>query len=332
MKISVIIPVYNGEKYIEKCLDSLVNQSFALKDIEVIIINDGSTDNSEKIIKKFSKKLNIVYLSQDNHGQSYTRNKGLTLAHGQYITFIDCDDFIDSNMLEKLYIEMEKGDYDIVTCSLAKVKGKEIKPIIERLNDDDIRNFILTKVGPCNMLIKMTFLIDNNFKFPEHLHKYEDIAVIPILGLKENVLIKTIDECLYYYYDNSNSVMNTTSYTSSFDDIFISMDMFLKNAQREVNYKKYAEEIEYLFIRHLIMSAGLRYARFMDPDHKINDINNYMMKNFPNWQKNKYLKAASIKYKLTAYLIKNNKLKLIRLIDKIRSKGRRENEKNSYIF
>ena len=319
MKISIIIPVFNSADYLKRCLDSITKQTFNLDDVEVIIINDGSTDKSEEIIKQYKLKLNLHYLKQKNHGQSYSRNKGLKIAKGEYITFIDSDDFLASTMLEKLYKKIIQNDYDIVTCALAKVKGEKIKPLIECLSQDEIRNFILTKVGPCNMLIKKAFLRQNNFSFPL-LHKYEDIAVIPLLGLKTDVKIKALPEVLYYYYDNSNSVMNSSKYTKDFDDIFTSMSLLLKNAQKEVTYEKYIDEIEYLFIRHLLMSAGLRYARFNDPDNKIPVINSFMKEHFPNWKKNRYFKKSSIKYKLTAFLINKKRTKMIKIIDLMRGK------------
>lgn len=320
MKISIIIPVYNSEKYLSKCLDSLLDQTFNIKECEIIIINDGSTDNSEKIIKKYQKQLNIKYVKQKNHGQSYSRNKGIKEATGKYLTFIDSDDYIDNSMLEKLYNISIKENLDIATCQIAKLKNEKILHLDENLSDDKIKNYILTKIGPCNMLIKRSFLLKNNFSFPENLHKYEDIAVIPILGLKKNVRINKINEDLYFYNDNSISVMNTETYNTFFNDIFDSMTILLTNAKKESNYQTYCEEIEYLFIRHLIMSAGLRYARFNDPENKIIEINNYMQKNFPNWQHNYYLKKSSFKYKTTAFLIKNRMLKIINIIDQIRGK------------
>ena len=109
-KISVIIPVYNCEKFIEKCLQSLVNQT--LTDIEIILVNDGSTDNSQKIIEKFSDT-RIKLINKKNGGQSSARNVGLDVANGEYIGFIDSDDWVDSDFFEKLYNTAKKYNADI---------------------------------------------------------------------------------------------------------------------------------------------------------------------------------------------------------------------------
>ena len=322
MKISLIIPVYNSEKYLSKCLDSIINQTFSLKNIEVIIINDGSTDNSEKIIMRYEKKLNIIYKKQKNEGQSSARNKGIKLAKGKYLTFIDSDDYIDKKMLSIMYKEADNNNLDIITCDLAKVKGNSIIHIKDRISNDETRNFILTKTGPCNMLIKKEIIDKYNFKFPTNIKKYEDIAVIPVLGLKENIKIKHLDTVLYYYNDNDNSVMNINKYTPKLNDIFIAMNLLLDKAQKENNYKKYSSEIEYLFIRHFLMSAGLRYIRLGDPEKKVIDIIKIMNNIFPNWKNNSYYKNSNIKLKITANLILKNRKLTIKLLDKIRRKDR----------
>lgn len=322
MKISIIIPVYNSEKYLSKCLDSIINQTFSLKNIEVIIINDGSTDNSEKIIMRYEKKLNIIYKKQKNEGQSSARNKGIKLAKGKYLTFIDSDDYIDKKMLSIMYKEADNNNLDIITCDLAKVKENSIIHIKDRISNDETRNFILTKTGPCNMLIKKEIIDKYNFKFPTNIKKYEDIAVIPVLGLKENIKIKHLDTVLYYYNDNDNSVMNINKYTPKLNDIFIAMNLLLDKAQKENNYKKYSSEIEYLFIRHFLMSAGLRYIRLGDPEKKVIDIIKIMNNIFPNWKDNFYYKNSNIKLKITANLILKNRKLTIKLLDKIRRKDR----------
>src|SRR5574344_2022066 len=102
IKVSVIVPVYNVEKYLPKCLDSLVNQT--LQDIEIIVVNDGTKDNSQKIIDKYAKKYkNIKSYIKENGGLSDARNYGVAKANGEYISFIDSDDYIDKKMLEKMY-------------------------------------------------------------------------------------------------------------------------------------------------------------------------------------------------------------------------------------
>lgn len=116
--ISVIIPVYNVEKYLEQCLDSVINQN--LQDIEIICVDDGSTDNSPSILEKFSSKDNrIKIFSKENGGQASARNLGIKKAKGKYIAFVDSDDFIKEDMFVKLYDVAENNNLDIAMCKIA---------------------------------------------------------------------------------------------------------------------------------------------------------------------------------------------------------------------
>ncbi|MEO2683100.1 glycosyltransferase family 2 protein, partial [Clostridium butyricum] len=113
--ISVIVPAYNVEKYIEECLLSLVNQTY--KDIEIIIINDGSTDKTKEIIIEYQEKYkNITGYNQKNNGVSVARNLGLKIAKGEYVIFVDPDDYLDSTMIEKMHDKLKMTDSDLVIC------------------------------------------------------------------------------------------------------------------------------------------------------------------------------------------------------------------------
>lgn len=127
--ISVIIPIYNVEKYLRQCLESVINQNY--REYEVILVNDGSTDSSKKIAIEFCEKYNnIKFIDKVNGGLSSARNAGLEVANGEYIVFIDSDDYIRSDYLEKLYQSISQNDSDISICNLVKVyekKGEEEK-------------------------------------------------------------------------------------------------------------------------------------------------------------------------------------------------------------
>ena len=120
VKVSVIVPVYNVYDYLGKCLDSLVNQT--LKDIEIIVVNDGSPDNSEEIIDIYKKKYKCIKAyKKENGGLSDARNYGIKRAQGEYIAFIDSDDYVDTQMLEKMYQKAKKDNLDIVVCDVYNV-------------------------------------------------------------------------------------------------------------------------------------------------------------------------------------------------------------------
>ena len=115
-KVSIIVPVYNVEKYIEKCLESLVNQT--LEDIEIIIVNDGSKDNSKEIVKQYLEKYpeKMVYLEKENGGLSDARNFAIPYAKGEYVAFLDSDDYVELNMYEDMYKIAKNEDSDMVEC------------------------------------------------------------------------------------------------------------------------------------------------------------------------------------------------------------------------
>ena len=121
IKVSVIIPVYNVEKYIERCLESVIHQT--LKEIEIIIINDGSKDNSSKKIEKFLGDDRVIYVKTENKGLSAARNKGLKIAKGEYIGFVDSDDYIDLDFYEKLYKRIKETNSDIAAASIVRHHG-----------------------------------------------------------------------------------------------------------------------------------------------------------------------------------------------------------------
>ena len=175
--ISVIIPVYNVEKYIRQCLESVINQTF--KDIEIICINDGSTDNSLEILQEFSQKdKRIIVINKKNEGASIARNIGIENSQGEYIYFVDSDDWIEIDTIEILYKEC--NEEDIVYSNLChynentkKIKEEKLKYFIK---EGEGKYFLINGegVGPCNKLYKLSFLKENNLKFLENII-YEDL-------------------------------------------------------------------------------------------------------------------------------------------------------------
>ena len=212
-KVSVIVPVYNVGKYIEKCLDSLVNQT--LKDIEIIVVNDGSKDNSIEIIKKFREKYQdkIKYYEKENGGLSDARNYGLKKATGDYICFVDSDDYIDVNLLEKLEKYMSL-DNDMIKYKMVKVDEcyREIEkingPTFEQMTGEEAFNILYgtdIMLQPAWLyLYKKSFLQENNFKYPVGKF-HEDFATTALLMLKAKKVVST-DIYGYYYYQSNESI------------------------------------------------------------------------------------------------------------------------------
>lgn len=204
VKISVIVPVYNGEKYIKSCLNTLQKQT--LKEFEIIVVNDGSSDNSGQVCDELAKKdkrINVIH--QNNSGVSNARNIGINSAVGEYICFIDCDDYIDSNYLKVLYDECVNNNVKMSICGIRSVKEdgtlismKEMKNGIYSSTKalKELFEFKNLNGGPCGKLIHKS-LFENNLYFPE-LKVYEDLIFsYKAIYKAGNVVFTT--RCRYYY-------------------------------------------------------------------------------------------------------------------------------------
>lgn len=214
-KISIIIPVYNVEKYLNECLDSVCNQT--LTDIEIICINDGSTDNSLDILNEYASKDNrIKIIDKENGGQATARNLGIKKAQGEYLAFVDSDDFIEPTMFEKLYSKAEKNNLDMVMCKIAAYDNqtREIKDFLwyyklgvfenfdkEIFNHKDTKEFTCNiAVTPYNKIYKNSLVKENNILFPEGLI-FEDEKFFYDTYLRAKK-VSIVDEFLYYYRVN----------------------------------------------------------------------------------------------------------------------------------
>lgn len=209
-QVSIILPVYNVEKYLRQCLDSISNQTF--KDFECICVNDGSTDNSLSILQEYANKDNrIKIISQENKGLSAARNIALKLAIGKYVTFIDSKDWVLNKYLETLYKIITLYDYDIV-CAQHKIYYENINEFQELKNILKIKNLLLkdnrTIVDKINMvdlsrnvwnkMYKNTFLIKNNFSFFKDIFSAQDYSFNFICFCYTDKYI-FLDNILYFY-------------------------------------------------------------------------------------------------------------------------------------
>ena len=311
-KISIIVPVYNTEEYLPKCLDSLVNQSF--DDYEIIMINDGSTDKSANLIKKYDSP-KIKLLNKKNEGQALARNLGIKEAQGDYIMFVDSDDYIDKDTLKIAYEKATHENADIVCFNNYLVIDNVVTNDSNKktLGDNDNKTFIINNPGPCFKLIRTNIIKDNNLYFP-HLKAYEDIAVVPSYTLFSKKTIYIQDK-LYYYVIREGSTMKQLEYSAKLEEIFMAMENLLKVFKNNSAYQLYEPELEYLYIYHLLHDGGLRFLEFKKYD-QIKKINQIMKNKFPKWRQNKYYRKQTLKYRIMCNLLLKEKFKLISLLKK----------------
>ena len=205
-KVSIIIPVYNVEKYLRQALDSVVNQT--LKDIEIICIDDCSTDGSYEILQEYaSKDDRIIVLKQEtNQGVSIARNTGLEIAKGEYIMFLDSDDWLDITTCQKTYEKIIQNNIDMMCFGVYNFRNGTITPredikFINRYKENiDLPVEALKHLvqNACAKLIKRTFIVGNNIKFPSNIITCED-GIFCLLCIYKEPKISLLDECLYYY-------------------------------------------------------------------------------------------------------------------------------------
>lgn len=308
-KISIIVPVYNVENYLEKCLDSLVNQT--LKDIEIIVVNDGSPDNSQDIIDKYVKMYNNVFsYKKKNGGLSDARNYGLKYVTGEYVAFIDSDDYVDVTMLEKMYLKAKKDKLDIVVCDTIEVYGE--KEILKKSNlhysSDDVRNYIISPPMACSRIYKRSLF--EKIEFKKGIY-YEDLNLTPSL-VKYTNKIGFLEEGLYYYVQRNNSIMKQVIFNDKMLDIFKVLNNNKKNL-----YNKFPEEVEYLYITHLLRTASLRFVDFRNAKELLDEIYNTIRREFPNYRKNIYYKKSSIKLKIVCFCAYFKQVKLLKVLKKV---------------
>lgn len=204
--VSVIIPVYNVEEYIERCIRSLLNQTF--KDIEMIFIDDCSTDSSIKILKKYAKKdprIKILCLEK-NSGVAVTRNRGLEVASGEYLSFIDPDDAIDLNFYESLYKKAEETNADIVKCEVRRYEtdGSITYSNLNQTIKEKGNLFFCYEGGTA--IYKLSLIKDNGIKFPPELIKGEDGAFLNKVMLKTTKPVEFVDNVYYNYHRRHGSL------------------------------------------------------------------------------------------------------------------------------
>ncbi len=312
VKISVIVPIYNSEKYLRKCLDSLVNQT--LKDIEIILINDGSKDESENIIKEYLEKYdNIKYIYQENAGQACARNNGIKVAKGEYLAFLDSDDYLREDAYEILWRQIEEKKCDILCFNYYTDR----EDIIEKngeyaINPEDVvKKYIINEASPWSKVVKKDIFIKNNLGFLED-HIYEDLALIPTLSLYTKK-IEYINECLYYYNIHDASTMRQKAFSKKMLDIYDVMEHLYKIFSET----EYSEELEYLYIEHLLHGAGLNFLKYEEGRLELKKIGKIIKKKFPKWRNNIYYKKQSIKYKIVCNLLYYNKYDFIKKLLKI---------------
>lgn len=315
MFLSVIIPVYNVEKYLKKCLDSIVNQSF--KDLEVLLINDESTDDSGKLCDAYAAKHNnIQVIHQKNQGLSGARNTGILNAKGKYIWFIDSDDWIDENALEIIHTNLVNNDLEILSFSHINYFEEENKfseIYNQQIIDTTDGNSFINKIdfffpSACTLVYKKQFIVDNSLKFKLGIFHEDDYFNLSCFGKVKKVM--KIKNGLYFYRRRSNSI--TTSQTKeniakrmySYQQLvdlcntITNLDKAFLNKKLEA-YKNNALHLldMYMVLKNVSKTSKIEMAQFV----KNEIIGNDFVQTSKSVSKKRWLKDKLFKHNLFLY-------------------------------
>lgn len=340
--LSIVLPVFNVEKYLERCIKSILEGTY--KDLELVIVNDGTKDDSENIIIRYLEKYNnITYIVKENGGLSHARNVGYTYAKGEYIAFFDSDDYIEKDMYEKLMAKVKEYNYDIVVCDLymeyeqtgkkiyvGSNVEKEYKDVEKDNNGISIRKEIMENIYIAvhnkiykKELIEKTF--ENGMPFVNGMY-YEDILYT--YSILQNIdSISFVNEPLYYYVQRSTSISN--NYDKKLYDIITSVEILIENAVENNRFEDYKEILEYIGIRYMYGTFMKRiaktknkkiylegYNRVIQEDKKIYEKYGILGKNkkknsiLNNCKEYSECKEKSLRLKLKNLILKNMDKKL----------------------
>ena len=287
-KVSIIVPIYNVEKYLEKCLESLVNQT--LKEIQIILVNDGSKDNSGKIAKEYQKRYSekLIYLEKEKGGLSDARNFGIPYATGEYIAFLDSDDYVELSLYEEMYNIAKKEESDMVECDFYWEYPEKSKHDIGQIYDGKKEMLEKVRVVAWNKLIKREVLEKAQIYFPKG-YRYEDVEftykLIPYLGK-----VSFLKKPYVYYMQREGSISNSQNERTK--EIFDVLEHVIEFYKEKELYNEYKIQLEYIYTRYLLCSSLLRMVKIKDKKIRkelLSKTWTNLNTKFPNWKKNEIL-------------------------------------------
>jgi len=304
INVSIIVPVYNVEQYLARCLDSLVNQT--MKEIEIICVDDCSLDRSIDILRQYEAaypgKVRVIQ-SDVNRRQGGARNIGIRAAQGEYIGFVDSDDWVDIRMFQLLYDQAITTSSDIVDCNyylafpdkLVKCQSNALKQCGELVFEKK-RTLVTNPGRTWTKLYRRSLLVDNNIYFPEHL-LYEDNEIMPLIMAYAERLAKVEDYLYYYFVGTGGSTTEKRNDQNQFDRLVTSINMYNHFRDRGM-LQTFGPEIEYRFIKlYYVVTIPLCLNRFKPPAmDRLWEIRAYMRQYHPDYRHNPYFRQKENGY------------------------------------
>ena len=304
------MPVYNVENYLSRCLNSLVNQT--LKDLEIIVINDGSPDNSQMIIEDYQTKYPVLIKGyiKENGGLSDARNYGIKKASGEYLAFIDSDDYVERETFERMYCKAKEADYDVVACNLKYIyeDSDEIKYVSSNLKEDisdkaKIKEMIISIYpSACNKIYKREIFSDD-LLFKKGV-LFEDVEFTHRL-ISKIATIGKVDEYLINYTQRSGTITKTPN--KKVFDYIDNMNGIIDFYKKNDIFDEYKKVLEYSYVRYLYATFVKQSSLLKKEDYKeaVRLAQQNVNEKFPHYRFNSYFYKTGMK---GLYLVLFNKM------------------------
>lgn len=318
MKFSVVIPVYNVEEYLEKCVESVLAQH--CDDYEMILVDDGSTDGSGALCDTLAarKPEYIRVIHKPNGGLGDARNVGLEHAQGDYIVFIDSDDYIDETMLQELSEQVDKTHADIITFGFRTDNNGDtsavfLDPLPENciFTLESMPRLLLALPNAWNRIYTRKLFIETGIRYPGRVW-YEDIRTTTKLFAKAESVV-CVQRPYYYYVVRENSITRNKNIARN-HEIVDAFDDLLGWYKHNGLFEKYRDELCRLAIDHLFLAASVRVL-MADPKHPLlKEFNQYMYRYFPNFETNRYISQLPKAKKLAFDLLRKKQYRVLRML------------------
>jgi glycosyltransferase involved in cell wall biosynthesis len=322
-KISVIVPVYNSEKYIAKCIDSVLSQTYT--DYRLYLIDDGSEDTGGDICDGYSHTYSdrIEVYHQRNAGVGAARNAGIRMARGKYVYFIDADDSIEPETLDTLINAAESTRAQICIGGIRRTYQNGEKEIIVEnvpsrtiLDPSTNKELFFSFPGIPNKLIEKRFLTDNRLEFSGAAIGEDLELFVKLLSAADRVVY--IDTPLYNYTCNSGSAMNA-SFFGKYEDLLNAFEGIISYFQAKGYYDRYFSEIEFLATKHVFLDASVRILKGTGDKSALLSIYRWMKNKYPRCLGNKYTRRFSARERLILRLLSYRKYKVVSLIFRVKN-------------
>lgn len=317
--LSIVIPVYNVKDYLPKCINSILTQDCS--DCEIILVDDGSTDGeSGAICDRYAQENPelISVIHKENGGLGDARNVGESYAQGEYVLFVDSDDYLAEDTLFKLKVAADEYKCDIITFGYVfDTDGKLSEPQLENLPErtifcmDENKRLMLSSPNACFRIWRRTFLAETGIKYPGRVW-YEDIrTTMKLLALAKSVVY--LPETFYRYVIREGSIMNNKNLGRN-GEIIDAMDDLIAWYKENGLYEQYEEELCALTVLNVLHFATVRVVK-VDPKHELlKRFRDYTMSAFPQCMSNKYVTEMPLKQKIVIKLAAKGRFNLLHLM------------------